>query len=287
MATTMVLSTRMVMAYGNHVLKANISAVTLENCSTATGSTTDNLLVEAPHLQWVSTSPTADPAIKFTMSTQCPSGTKFVGLLNTNIPQSYHSMKVQGGANIGGPWTDLGEVDLLGTNNVTLWQGVNHDILLELALDAASYAYHRFLFVRTSGSRPVLRIGQLLLMRGLEVTQNPVAGGMTHDVDRDLIITRAMGGGQYIARGGKRHHLSAKYKFERISDGFMQTLQMIHELYGHNLVGIVQPNQAGQWLPLGMPHFFGYMAGYQHKPEQGIAAGAHRNTVTFDLIGAM
>lgn len=285
MATTMQLTTRMVLAYANHVLKQNISAVTLENCSTATGNTTDNLLFEAPHMQWVSTAPSADPAIKFTMSTQSPSGTLYVGLVNTNIPQSYHSMKVQGGANIGGPWTDLGEVDLLGTNNVTLWNGVNHDVLLKLALDAAGYAYHRFLFVRTSGSRPALKIGQLLLMQGMEVTQNPAPGGMSHDVDRNLLVTRTLGGGLLVARGGKRHHITARYKFERLSDGFFQQLETVWELYGHNLIGIIQANMAGQWLPLGMPHLFGYMGGFQHKPEQGIAIGYHRNTCTFELIG--
>lgn len=286
MANTMLLSTRMMLAYGNHVLKANISAVTLENCSTATGSSTDHLLYEAPQFQWVSTAPSADPAIKFTMGTVCPSGTQWVGLVNTNIPQSYHTMKVQGGANIGGPWTDLGEVDLLGMYAVTLWQGVNHDLLFKLALDAAGYAYHRFLFVRTSGSRPALRIGQLLLMRGFEVTQNPVSGGMSHDVARDMLVIYGLGGSQHIARGGKRHHTQASYKWERITDGMMQTLQMVYELHGYNLVGIVQPNQAGAWLPIGMPHLFGYLSGFKHRPEQGLGVGSHRNTVSFDLTGA-
>ena len=272
MATTMRTQSKMVLGYDNLATAAAITAVTLTNCSAASGSAAANLEVEDPSLPLVTTAPTANPIITFQFSADLPTGDVVYAFVNQNFWHNYDLLRIQTSGN-GTIWSDIGEVDLKGTTT-ELASLNNPDLIFRPASDNTQL-WKRFLFEKAS-AWPSITIGNILILRRYELTTNPTTGQFSHTRTRDLEMQRAIGGALHLSRGAARAYQGADYFWTRIDETQAQRLNDIAEVHANRLVGVIAPNQAAKVLPLGMGgHMVGRIDQWRPTPSPGLTATTH------------
>lgn len=284
MASTMLTHTRAVLCTNNYVVKSVVAGVTLSNCSAATGSSVENLLVEDPSLTLETTTPVGNPQIIIQFS-PAPAGRPMLGLIAHNISQNYQQLTVAQAAVLGGPYTTVGVVDLTLDSRVAL-SLVNYDVFWELPTTPTA-AYLRLTFDSGVASWSPLSIGQILLMDKYEVPVNPLfEEGHVVTRSRPPVALRALGGALHYARGSSKTDVSVSVNFGRIGDGQAARHWNIAEILGQKFIGYIPPGQAQVVNPLGEPHYLLRAVGLVNHGVPGLAAGQHLHDQEILFAGA-
>jgi len=283
MATTMLTHTRMVFGYDNYFNPTTVNAVTLVNCSAASGSSVSNLEHEDPWLTLRTTAPTANPEIIIDCAgNPFTSNHVMLGLVNQNVWKNYDLAIVYWGT-APSTWTEVGRVDLAtSAAAAVILSGNNPDFLMELPVISTPNAL-RIQFQRASGW-PAIEIGNILLMKKHEVTVNPLVDAFGVRYQRVIPMSESIGGALHVSRGRMHRRSTHSYKWERIGDVQSQQLYDLFHVYGDRLTGIIPPNQAGKVLPYGGNHLFGRIPDCHVEPRQGLTATSHLNDTLLQFV---
>jgi len=281
-----ILSTRMVVAYANHVVSSNVSAIGLVGVGTDPASSTSNLLYEDASLQWVSTTPSSSglgPEVIFTFNPELSVGEVF-GIFNWTGYQEWDSVLVQAGASASGPWSaEIVTIDL--SPALPVPGDDSKSFLVRHA--GASGSFFRFTFLRVATPRPKLRIGNICMFKAVELSQNPDTGGIRQSRVRAPRGHRALGGALHVARSVNVADTSAQFAWSRMDDTLLNQINDVDVVHGDNWIGIIPPNQVGRELPLGLPHFLGRSLNLDATALHGASPTTHASRVVWTLEGAL